>query len=327
MRVVLLDKTCPKPYDTRTLATEAMGGTEATVVRVAEALADRGHEVIVAQHNRRELGEGKAAYVPWEALDHIHHTPHAAIALRDPRILADIKDRWSTRSVLWCHDLNQTDLVRASDLLKSATVVAVSNFHATQIKTALLSQLPEVPSGCLLRTIYNPVDLEPDETPVLHRKLVFFSSPHKGLDHALYLFARLRAVDPTYTLHVANPGYLRASVEAWPDGVRDLGAMPWSGVIAHVRSALCVFHPNLVFPETFGLVHAEANAVGTPCLTSYLGANSEVLNPASQQMLDVRNEKAVIDRILKWGEERPVVRGKPEFKIENVIKQWEEVLK
>src|SRR5262249_28378850 len=45
--VLFYDPVCQQPYDTRTLHTQAMGGTESTLVRVADALGAWG-----MQHNR-----------------------------------------------------------------------------------------------------------------------------------------------------------------------------------------------------------------------------------------------------------------------------------
>ena len=45
--VLFYDPLCQQPYDTRTLHTQAMGGTESTLVRVADALG-----AWVMQHNR-----------------------------------------------------------------------------------------------------------------------------------------------------------------------------------------------------------------------------------------------------------------------------------
>src|SRR5258705_10005119 len=47
--VLFYDPVCRQPYDTRTLRTQAMGGSEATLTRVADAL-----EAFVIQHNRAE---------------------------------------------------------------------------------------------------------------------------------------------------------------------------------------------------------------------------------------------------------------------------------
>ena len=67
-------------------------------------------------------------------------------------------------------------------------------------------------------TVYNPVDdsLVPDGTPVDERKLVFFSSPNKGLDFALDAFAALKDHMPDLRLVVGNPGYRAAATPHWP---------------------------------------------------------------------------------------------------------------
>src|SRR5579884_2370802 len=57
--VLFYDPGCPAPYSRRTLETAALGGTEATVVRIAEAL-----DADVMQHNRTEA-DGR--YLPASA--------------------------------------------------------------------------------------------------------------------------------------------------------------------------------------------------------------------------------------------------------------------
>ena len=47
--ILFLDPVCQRPYDTRTLATQASGGTEASLTRIADAL-----DAFVMQHNRAE---------------------------------------------------------------------------------------------------------------------------------------------------------------------------------------------------------------------------------------------------------------------------------
>src|SRR5215469_10335658 len=51
--VLFFDPGCPTPYSRRTLEQAALGGTEATVIRIAEAL-----DAEVMQHNRTE-SEGR----------------------------------------------------------------------------------------------------------------------------------------------------------------------------------------------------------------------------------------------------------------------------
>lgn len=329
-RIVFLDNTCPAPYDNETLITKPQGGTESTVTRIAEGLAATGrYEVIVAQHNRQDSSGGNTAvnYTSFEALDQIHQDPRAVIALRSPHLIPFAKSRWTdSKFYLWLHDFNQQDIVRFSEHIAGTEIICVSDAHKTIVIDAVLRQVAE--PKFTVDHIYNPIadDLAPDTTDVDYRKLTFFSSPHKGLEHTLKVFAQLRRQDWKYRLIVANPGYMPDAKDL-PEGVESVGALPHHKAIELVRSSLCVFHLNDVFDETFGLVHAEANAVGTPVVTSTRGANSEVLSPAYQQCMDIRNERAVIARVQKWAEQgRPAVQCKPDFRLSAVISKWEALI-
>jgi glycosyltransferase involved in cell wall biosynthesis len=136
-------------------------------------------------------------------------------------------------------------------------------------------------------TIYNPVDdaLRPDGTALDPDKLVFFSSPNKGLDFALDAFGELRRAVPQLRLLIGNPGYKESDTARRP-GVEFLGALPQALMHARVRGALCTFAPNFRIPETFGLVYAESHALGTPVLTHDCGAAAEIVGDP-QQLLPV----------------------------------------
>jgi glycosyltransferase involved in cell wall biosynthesis len=147
-------------------------------------------------------------------------------------------------------------------------------------------------------TIYNPIDetLAPDDTPVDATKLVFFSSPNKGLDFTLDAFAALRQRMPDLRLLVGNPGY-KADRSARRSGVEFLGALPQRAMHQQVRGALCTFFPNFVIPETFGLVFAESHALGTPVLTVDCGAALEVLGDRDE-VLPLRRSYRVYERMV-----------------------------
>lgn len=87
MRVLFIDPCCPKPYDPQVLATESLGGTEATVIRVAEGLASKDHVVVVKQHNRTDEYQG-AGNVYYRAFgEPLAETPTHVIVLRAPQAL------------------------------------------------------------------------------------------------------------------------------------------------------------------------------------------------------------------------------------------------
>lgn len=316
MSLVFYDPICPVAYSNDTLRHSPLGGTEATVVRVAEAL---GAEVM--QHNRL-TAEG------WYQPPYESRGVRNVVLLRKVEELPKMREMFPNAKLhLWLHDLCGRELIDHADKLVAAeaTIICVSDFHLNQCKD-ILRQAGPLP-GVTVKRVYNPIeeDLQPDATVVDPNKLVFFSSPHKGIAWTLQVFQYLRNVAPEMRLYVANPGYFTPEYPK-PEGVVDLGPLPHHEVIKHVRSALCTFYLNNVFPETFGLVLAESNAVGTPVITAPIGAAREVLYHPSE-LLDVRDYRAVIQRVLAWRSGvRPRVRGKKEFRMDAVASAWRRVL-
>jgi len=348
---LFFDPVCQQPYDTGTLRRQAMGGTEATVVRVADAL-----EALVVQHNRVEAF---GRYRPPEKMPGVTHV----VINRDSRALPAVRALYpNARLYLWLHDQLRPGSKRAGWLASTAgllreldvTIVCVSNSQRRGVEAALRTMSLE--DVVRAHTIYNPIDdtLAPDGSPVDERKLVFFSSPNKGLKYTLDAFRTLRRRMPDLRLVVGNPGYkIRKSVRI--DGVEYLGPQPQARMHSEVRTALCTFFPNFVIPETFGLVLAESNAVGTPVLTHDCGAAAEVLGDPSQ-ILPVTGAQrayeallspvsprwrggparlagslglfdAYVERIRLWRSGgRPRVTPDPRFRLTAVAQEWRALL-
>jgi glycosyltransferase involved in cell wall biosynthesis len=347
---LFFDPACQQPYDTRTLRDQAMGGTEATVTRVADAL-----DALVVQHNRTE------AYGRYRVPE---KTPGvtSVIINRDSRALPRVRELYpNARVYLWLHDQLKPGSKRAgwlastADLLRelAVTIVCVSDSQRRGVEAALRTMRI---GDLRTHTIYNPIDdaLAPDGSPVDVSKLVFFSSPNKGLKFTLDAFRALRRRMPDLRLVVGNPGYkVRKSVLI--DGVEYLGPQPQARMHAEVRTALCTFFPNFVIPETFGLVFAESNAVGTPVLTHDCGAAAEVLRDRSQVLPVTFVDRAYevllshvspgwragparvaaalglfdvyTERISSWRDGgRPRVGPDPRFRLAAVADQWRALL-
>ena len=350
MQIVIFDPVTPAPYALSGSRQKPLGGTEATVVRIAEAM-----DAIVVQHNRIE-NDGRYRN-PSSCPEPTH-----LVVLREAPAALEIAKRFPrARKVLWLHDLAAPTMDRGKKLHKYApqlaaegfTLVCVSDFHAQQVRENFLS-LPAAQRPRVTR-VYNPVDVSAaaaQSIPFDPNKLVFFSSPHKGLEYATTIFGQLRSKNRDLRLYIANPGYLADAAKAQP-GVVNLGAVPHHVILEHVKSALCTFYPNYVYPETFGLALAESNALGTPVLAHGIGAAAEVLN-GDRQIIDVPKARGLADsvfwrwpalrppgeamlgllgcanaygeRIRDWqGGGRPVVSGRPEFSIDSVVAAWNEV--
>ena len=289
MRVLIFDPITPKPYSLQTLKCEPMGGTEATVVRVAEHL-----DGVVVQHNRfKDEGRYRSTV---SSLDPTH-----LIILRAPELAVQLIDQYpKAQRFLWLHDLPSEELRQHGALLANLgiTIVCISDFQATEVRLKL-SSLPEGQRP-KIRRIYNPVDVPDLESGVKgfdSNKLVFFSSPHKGLDYLLYVFSYLHRINKHLRLYVANPGYYVKPFAEQP-GVINLGSVPHHVIIEHVRAALCTFYPNYIRPETFGLALAESNALGTPVITHPIGAAPELLLDKAQ-FAAIPKTRAAADQIFR----------------------------
>lgn len=348
---LFFDPTCQQPYDTQTLRERAMGGTEATVVRIADAL-----EALVVQHNRTEPS---GRYRPPTRMPDVARV----IVNRDSRALPAVRELYpNARVYLWLHDRFKVGSKRAgwlgstTELLReqAVTVVCVSDSQRHGVE-AVLRRL-HLSDAVRAHTIYNPIDvaLMPDGSPVDDRKLVFFSSPNKGLKFTLDAFRALRRQMPDLRLVVGNPGY-KVRKAAAVAGVEYLGAQPQARIHSEVRTALCTFYPNFVIPETFGLVFAESNALGTPVLTSDCGAASEVLADRNQLVPVTFADRAYemllhsistrwrggparlaaslglfdpfIDTVRAWrAGARPHVGPDPRFRLTTVVEKWRSLL-
>jgi len=329
MRILFVDGVAPKRYDPNVLATEPLGGTEGSVIRIAEELARRGNVVRVTQAKREESVKFKAEYTPFNTNQDFK--PTHVVVLRAPLMLHTARKQFpGAKLYLWCHDIfggeNWTQGFQAI-IDTQAVPILVSNWHKSQMYdfARQIGFNGVMPS----RHIYNPIDddLKPDNTPVDRNKLIFFSSPHKGLEHTLKIFANFKNLPELkdMKLYVANPGYFK-DADINSAMVHSLGASTHMQVMDHVRSSLAVLHLNGIYPETFGLVHAEADAVGTPCMTSRLAANNEVLDHHAE-FVDVNDHKMIMDRLVEWKTiSRPRVRANPQFRLTMVIRQWLEIL-
>ena len=349
--ILFWDPSCQRPYDSQTIRCEATGGTEASLSRIADAL-----DAYVIQHNRVEATD---RYRPPGRIPGITRV----VLNRDSRALPLVRELYpDARLYLWLHDQISPGSKRGRRLAStsaelsesSLTIVCVSDWQRRGVEATLLHM--KIVDRVKTRTIYNPVDetLTPDASPVDVNKLVFFSSPNKGLLFTLDAFRAMRRQIPELRLVVGNPGY---KIRKYSDieGVTWLGPQPQTRIHTEVRTALCTFCPNFVLPETFGLVFAESLALGTPVLTHDCGAASEVIGDPDQLLPVSRWQRAYertfkrmssrfrsgpalvaarmglfddhIERIRAWRSgARPRTGSDPRFHLAKVVDKWRTLL-
>jgi glycosyltransferase involved in cell wall biosynthesis len=337
MKLLFIDPKCPRPYDPEVLASQGLGGTEATVVRIAGELA-KAHEVRVIQHNRQTAFEvdARLAYLPpTELARHAAEADHV-IFIQKAQGLSSLRTRG--RLWLWLHNYvaDEVPFFWQDHLRHRLGIICVSQTHALHTQAHIRSRPHAwLSAGLALRggLLYHHNPLAPgierrSEQAYDPNKLVFFSSPYKGIEQVLRVFKLAHERHPTLKLHVADPGYIRnfdpAALEH--PGIVRLGSLPQTEVLRHVREALCVFYPQSRRAETFGLVYAEANAVGTPVLAHDFGAAREVL-VAANPPIDARDDANVLATLDRWlAGQRPVVDSDPRFVLDRVAAGWNRFL-
>ena len=323
--VAIVDPCCAGGYTPGALLSGGLGGTEATVLRVMTTLSAEA-AVVHFQQGRTVTEETDAGIM--RPLDDAFVTGVAPlfVVINSWKVACKLRrSQTEARIVLWLHvhpGRHNRPMARA--LAEAGIdVFCVSASHAASLR-GFLSDGPTL----AIDHVYNPIapGLAPDGTAPDVDRLLFASSPHKGLAQVFDRFRAARAAIPTLTLAVADPGYLAWDTGPVPDGVEWLGPLSHATLMKEMRRALCLFYPQTHFAETFGLVMAEAQSVGLPVLAhDRIGANAEVVT-APGQLLDAADDARIIARLRDWRIARPVVTGNPAFSLDAVSARWREIL-
>ncbi|MBN2143865.1 MAG: hypothetical protein JW774_04490, partial [Candidatus Aureabacteria bacterium] len=208
MNLLFVDLFSPEgaPYEPSTLEGSALGGTEATALRVATGLSEH-HRVWFAQKSRQErvhYGEGLEFLSYSEVLGSSFPDMDAIIVLKRPRGMDELRIRFPSASLfLWLHDYLDVypfrilRRYRRTLLRNKAQIIAVSRTHARATASLFNEKLP-IPvfrklgwaQSLRVGYVYNPIpdDLMPDGTKPDLCSLIFFSSPNKGLEQVMELF-------------------------------------------------------------------------------------------------------------------------------------------
>lgn len=327
LRISIVDGFCPRAYDHRSLTTEPMGGTESAVVLLAEALAGFAR-VEVIQHCRTETWISRRN-VQYRGRVGDAWRSEASGVRRDVSIIINspkLMGLWRRQDpkcqiILWRHNFLSNRHRSLFDELDEfdARMVCVSRYHQFD------SQCAQRQCRSSRRTVVipNPVQVHHQGRVSRNRNhLLFCSSPHKGLEQVVERFDEVRREIPELQLRVCNPGYL-SDPELEKSGIVVLGSLSRPQLHAEMAGALCVFYPQTRFRETFGLVGAEANALGTPVLApAGIGALSEVLG-GNGQLLHSVNASVLVQLLEKWRNGQcPSVFRRAEFDPMAVANHW-----
>lgn len=276
-----------EPWAPPTLTTTGIGGSETAVVHIAKKFAEKGYRVDV--YNGAERFEGVYDGVGYFDPGRLRagEKCDVLVSWRNPgayQLPVEAKTR-----LCWLHDLNYGPGA-GPDLAKFDRVMGVSQWHADHLaQTYDLTNVDYVPNGIDLSRF--------GEVKKVPFRVVYGSSPDRGLKLLLALWPLVVAVEPEATLHIAY-GWenidkrIANGDQHFADLKRDvterIDAMPsvtWRGrlpqdELARFYGEAWVWAYPSDFLEVSCITAMEAMAGGAVPVTSAAGALKETIGDA-----------------------------------------------
>jgi glycosyltransferase involved in cell wall biosynthesis len=316
--ILIWDTTSNKPYTMDTLRNEALGGTEASVLRLSKALVQTGHYVAIYQ-SKAEDYEGPAVDgINHVGLESMFPKPDVVIHLRTAQYVNMLRTVYpDAKHFVWVHDVFGEWVEQ--EPFEGADIICVSDYHKNNIITTMRQY--HKPPGSVTR-IYNMVGAMKTGLLGYPKSAIFLSSPHKGLDQVLEVFKAAKEKGILDTLYVLNPGYMETQNVIEP-GVIVLGEQTHGQAMNHLARSSVLLYPQRTWPETFGYVFAEAAALGVPVLAYDHGAAREVL-PTCNPPYRCKSVNEWLNKL----QEVLAIKVDNDKIIDNakILAQWEEVL-
>ena len=278
-----------------TMYTKALGGSETALSCMARHLAKRGHRVMVFCRCDKP---GRYAGVTYYDLAQFGDMRRlydfdVFVVSRFANALGTVPT--AGLRVLWNHDVL---IPESKSGIYGASVWADLAFHLSQYhRKQWLEVIPEIEPICKLTT--NGVDLDYIDAATRRttkKDNVFFysSRPERGLDVLVqHIWPRILERIPDAQLRVCGyemdagmqvPDHMKAlyadidaRIKATPS-ITHLGALTKKQLYRNMAEAKLLLYPT-AFPEIFAITAAEAQAVGTPIITTDAFALSETVGP------------------------------------------------
>lgn len=186
-------------WNPATVKVNGIGGSENAVIEVSKRLARKGHNVRVYT-SCGVNGEGIFDGVEYHSSDKISLIEHCDvyIAWRHANLL-DVSNVNAKVKYLWVHDVCALG-AKHSNLLKADGILALSDWHADNIE-----RVHNVPRSQIVRTrngIDNTRFSKFRNVKRNPRKVVYSSSPDRGLHTLLLVWPKIRAIVPDATLYI-----------------------------------------------------------------------------------------------------------------------------
>lgn len=274
---------------------KGLGGSETAAVRLADALAELGWVVTV--YGDVEQGcHDQVVYRHVECFDPL--TPRdVLISSRQPHLF----DRPVNARVklLWCHDATLGDQLTRERLSHIDALLVLSAWQAREFEglypgAMLADKIVQTRNGITHETFY----LNGDAPPAREKRVLYTSSPDRGLDILLELWPQiLKRVPDAELCYAYAPVYFEIAERdpavaahaqtitklSQQPGVNSLGSLSQPELARLLQASLVWAHPSYCTPhdvpfyETSCIGAMEAQAAGCAVVASNWGALSETV--------------------------------------------------
>jgi glycosyltransferase involved in cell wall biosynthesis len=196
MKIVFFVGPSWHPWNPKTIAETGCGGSEIACATMAQLLAERGHHVSIYNDCGTEGTYGLVEYFFHSRFRNL--SGDLLVASRTPGAVdANFNNRF-TKSVLWHHDCHIYDSLTPERSAKFDLHFALSNWH----RDFLCRYYPfiknvQLTSNAINTALYREQNIERNPN-----KLIYSSSPNRGLQYAVQIFQQCRQQIPSLELHV-----------------------------------------------------------------------------------------------------------------------------
>jgi glycosyltransferase involved in cell wall biosynthesis len=347
-----------EPWSPPTAKKNGIGGSETAVIAVAEGLAKRGHRVRVFCDCDQPGLHDEVEWCPLEELYGLEGSCDLFVAWRDA-IIAEggyYPNFAPKTKAIWAHDLDVANFTHARSLLVQR-VVCVSEWHKR-----FFCETNKVHPDQVLAS-RNGIHLERFDVEGARRnpkKVVYSSSPERGLPSLLGMWPKIKARVPDAELHVyygvavweamakkfksemarGNISNLLGRLELMkPFGVHTRGRVNQAELAKEFLSAGVWSMPTW-FAETSCITSQEAQAAGLRIVTSRgIGAMEETTGDRGAYVegdwLSPEYQAEFVEKMVEAlgapaeDEERARARefARANFSWEGVVDDWEKLAK
>jgi glycosyltransferase involved in cell wall biosynthesis len=298
------------PVHAATLSERPLGGTETALIRVAEELYKRSHEVTVfTAHKDPPPVSGAPRYLP----------AHAIHEIKEPFDLLIVVQQWkplffplpAKRLWFWTGDgAEQHSNYGIGDkriIERTEKLLAVSEYHARTLAAA--SGFPREKIAVVGNGVHLPY-FEGEEVRDPYR-IIFSSAPYRGLSLIPEILLRVRDKVPEVTFHSfsgmnlydGDTPFQGPHVAHYKKVAQVLSAIPGvvlhgpvtQGILAREYMRSTVYLYPCTVPETCCITALEAQAGGCALITSSLGALPESVNKSGIVIQGEPTEKRVLE--------------------------------